>query len=651
MSWFISLILAGAVLTSGNNIPNFEYQSTSANTPEVVKNVVSDVTEDFEKTYPFNPDGKIAVSNLNGSIYIEAWDRPEIQLIAQKVADSKERLSEVQIDIEDSTSNFRVKTDYKAWKDRTGNIYKSDSKYKNYGKLYVTFRLKVPRTAFLDTIETVNGSVEVSNMTNYTEITAVNGAVKASNLRGTAKLSTVNGTVYADFDDLNDSSSISLGTVNGSVKLNIPSTANATVKANTVNGSISNQFNLPVRKGKYVGRDLYGRIGNGNVKIKLSSVNGGLSINNKDGGTTNPAVNLLQQKTSDDFDDAFESSINVDTDKINKVIAKSVSESQKALDIAKIEMRNERQRARQIERDQKRAERTIERENARAKKEIIIDQEKLQKEVEKAMERVENDLVRASEALYLTRRSPFIQEKTGSFEVKGTPRVVIDADECNVVVRGWEKQEVKYIISRITRTGNETKDLRTRISGNKSEVEIEVTNDSPATSTASQIANQVRVEVFVPKKSNLKISSNREIRLEGVNGELELNGNDGSINVRDSQGRLKVESVDGTVRIVGFNGVLETTSVDGDVYLEGNFEKIRSESNDGNVYLTLFENANATLITNGIVDFRDIRLRGEANVQKGEMKTLYVGNGDSKYNFEFAQGKLIVRPKSSLNYN
>ncbi len=642
MSWFISLLLAGTVFTSSNNLSNYEYQNTSTNDLNTSKNTILDETERFEQSYPFNKNGKIEVSNLNGSIKIESWDKAEIKVIATKTANTKERLADVEINIDATQDSFRTKTDYKNSRNRGWS--KDD-------RLSVEFELFVPRTAVLSKIESVNGSVDVSNMTNYTEVSAVNGSVKATNLRGTAKLSTVNGTVYADFDDLNDDSTISLGTVNGTVKLSIPSNANATVKANTMNGSISNEFGLPIRKGTYVGRDLYGKIGNGNVKIKLSSVNGGLSINNKDGGTTNPAVNLLPQKTSDDFDDSFDMDMDIEVGKMNVEIDKAMKDSKKALAEAKKEAAKAFDPAK-VEEFRKEAEKIkidTEKFKIDAKKFEAFDAEKVKAEFEKNKKQMEEDLVRASEAIYLSRRSPYIQEKTGSFEVEGIPNVVIKAEDCNVLVRGWDKQEVKYLISRIARSGIDAKDVKTKISNDKSAVEIEVIN---ITSDSRLVDNDiVRVEVFVPKKSNLKVSTNREIRLEGVSGELELNGSNDSINVRDSYGHLKIDSADGVVRIIGFEGELDTKSVDGDVYLEGNFKKICSESNDGKVYLTLPDGANATLITNGTVDLENIKLKGEVTKNKGETKTLYVGKGGAEYSFDFADGKLIVRPKSSIIEN
>ena len=102
---------------------------------------------------------------------------------------------------------MRVETDYGNWNARR----QARLEKKNYGKLKVEYRLTVPRKAILDEIETVNGSVKISNTQQSTKASAVNGNVRATNLRGTARLSTVNGTIEADFDQLQTGSKISLG--------------------------------------------------------------------------------------------------------------------------------------------------------------------------------------------------------------------------------------------------------------------------------------------------------------------------------------------------------------------------------------------------------------------------------------------------------
>ncbi len=81
MSWLISSIFVGVMLASQSNFPIFSNQNlVSGNTPQLVvltpQTVIQgDETERFEQTYPLNATGRVSVSNVNGSIVIEAWDQ------------------------------------------------------------------------------------------------------------------------------------------------------------------------------------------------------------------------------------------------------------------------------------------------------------------------------------------------------------------------------------------------------------------------------------------------------------------------------------------------------------------------------------------------------------------------------------------------
>lgn len=652
MSWIVTMLLAGAVLTSGGGTQAYE-QMVPAKRSQAPLPVVLDESERFAQTYAFDPNGRIEVSNINGSIVIEAWDSPQISLEAVKIADTKERLSDVEIIVEATQSEFSVRTEYKSRKEkaRTGTY---GGEGKNYTKLQVDFKLKVPRTASLKEIETINGSVEVSEMTNYTEVSAVNGAVRARNLAGTAKLSTVNGTVDADFDQLGGESMIALSTVNGTVKLALPSGTNATVKADSVNGGISNDFGLPVRKGKYVGRDLYGRIGSGEVKIKLNSVNGGISIGRKDdGGVPNPVVDLLPQKTSDDFDDTFDSRFEVELGRINRDFERALMESQ-----AKIEFSGK---------EVEKAVKALESAMVNVHPEIAVsaeaikrataalDREELGRELDAERARLEAELAKASEALYMG-RSPFIEEKTGSFEVSGTPTVAVDAKNCAVRVTGWDKQEVKYSVTRLRRndSGGE---VRVETSKDGQDVTLHVKNTGTAAGSPSEFLNKVRLEVFVPKKSNLRIRTDGEVRLEGVTGNLELIGSKDAVNIRDSYGVLKIDGAKGTVRIIGFEGDLAARGIKGDLYLEGDFRNITAEEGSGTVFLTLPDDADATIsacemdLMDAVAVNENTYKLGPLNIVRQDDSTWKVGNGKAKYIFSQKEGGLQIRPKSLMYVN
>jgi DUF4097 and DUF4098 domain-containing protein YvlB len=97
-------------------------------------------------------------------------------------------------------------------------------------------------------------------------------------LTGEVKLSTVNGTVDATIAQLDESKSTSLNSVNGSIVLTLPANSNAQLRASTIHGAITNDFGLQVSDGQYVGHDLSGQIGAGGPRIRLSNVNGSISI-------------------------------------------------------------------------------------------------------------------------------------------------------------------------------------------------------------------------------------------------------------------------------------------------------------------------------------------------------------------------------------
>src|SRR5215207_2874492 len=178
MSWLYSLVFAGLLFSSNGDEPLSRTQDVSARVPST-EVIVTDEIEKFEKTYPLSKNGNVSVSNVNGSIIVEAWDRDEVRLEATKIADSKETLADVQLDINSTADSFSVEADYKAWKWKD-----KDQNGDRRRRIEVEFKLSVPRSAVLNEIETVNGNVLVSNFINVTKVSAVNGNVNATNLRG-----------------------------------------------------------------------------------------------------------------------------------------------------------------------------------------------------------------------------------------------------------------------------------------------------------------------------------------------------------------------------------------------------------------------------------------------------------------------------------
>jgi DUF4097 and DUF4098 domain-containing protein YvlB len=642
MSWVISLVLAGLMISPGSNLSvNTNNNFVNANAPTVVS---LDETERFEQTYPLNANGKVSVSNVNGSITVEAWDRNEVRLEAVKTADTKEHLAEVQIKINARQDAFSVETDYGSWRRGESGVWKN----KNYGKLEVQYRLQVPRGAVLNEIETVNGSVTISNMTNSTTASAVNGNVRATNLRGTARISTVNGTTEADFDSLASTGQITLDTVNGKVILTIPSDASATVKADTLNGQIINDFGLPVRKGEYVGKDLYGKLGNGDLRIKLNSVNGDLMIKRKqDGKSVSPATNLLPQKNKadddndddDDDEDKDDDDNSVNIVKMNKEITKAVKDAQK--DSVKAIKLSEKELAK--------IQPELDKINAEAIKEAakIANSDEMRERVREAQRAQRGALARMGEIGWI---APVMEKKTETFKVKGIPTVTVDAKDCPVTVKGWDKSEVQYVITSFSKAAKPFGYTVTQGEAQgESRVNIKVAEQAtPPDGVVFGDSTRVRVEVYVPKKSNLRILSNREVRLENVSGDINVEGGEESVNVRDVDGKLRVATCIGSIRIIGFSGDLESKTINGAMNLEGSFDKINAQTADGTIVLTLPENANANIESNR----KDIETDGISLVALGDKKDVSVwkvGNGGNNYRlYTTADGQVLVRSSNNL---
>jgi hypothetical protein len=518
---------------------------------------------------------------------------------------------------------------------------KNKGEWNRNRKVEVQFHLTIPRGAVLDEIETVNGSVTVADFTNYTKISAVNGDVRASNLRGTANLSTVNGEVFADFDRLETGSRISLNTVNGSVSLTIPSDSSATVKADSVNGNITNDFGLPVRKGQYVGRDLYGRLGAGDVHVRLNSVNGKLAIGRKaDGKTPSPAVNLLPQKGSDeDWDkdddddkDSEDAAVKADVDKMNRDVARAVRRST-AKSVAAVK---------DVQKEMELIKPEIAKVNVEAVKAAAaaIDSAQVQEQIRDAMDSQKGALARLRDAGFNS-AVPRVEKKSEAIAVKGTPKVTINATGCSVRVRGWDRSEVQYTVTQIS-DSRVRSPLQTSESHTDSAVNIKVTNGGSVRSSLVDDLNSTRIEVYVPRKSNLNITSDGEIRLEGVSGDVELSGSDESINVRDDDGRLTVTNTDGIVRVIGFRGKLDATTADGDMYLEGDFESLTGNGQSGSYVITVPSSANANIVSTNPIESEGIALVKNSETQ------WKLGTGGPTYRFEMADGSVLLRGADSL---
>ena len=226
------------------------------------------VTEEETFTYTLNDGGRFSIENVNGSISVTGERGDTVEIVATKKADNQEDLDGIKIEISHSASEIVVDTE----------IGESSGWFSHGGSGEVKYVITVPVGTELDSVETVNGDVNISGVSGSVVAESVNGDLELSELAADANLSTVNGSINASFDKLEGQQSVKAETVNGRVSINLPKNADVDVSADTLNGGINgSDFGLETDKG-FVGSDLNGKIGSGSARLNIDTVNGSVKI-------------------------------------------------------------------------------------------------------------------------------------------------------------------------------------------------------------------------------------------------------------------------------------------------------------------------------------------------------------------------------------
>ena len=192
-----------------------------------------------------------------------AWDKNEVDIEAVKTAPDQEDLDKITVEINASPSSVSIETKH-------ANKWFGNSKGKVTYKIHVPAGLRIKKASCVNstmTIEGVQGSINAST---------VNGSLHVTGVRSEIDLHSVNGSVEAKLDSIDIKGDVKLGTVNGSCELSCPENMGAKLDLSTVNGRTKCEF--PVTISNSSRHNLKGTIGNGTTDIRMSSVNGSVSI-------------------------------------------------------------------------------------------------------------------------------------------------------------------------------------------------------------------------------------------------------------------------------------------------------------------------------------------------------------------------------------
>lgn len=240
-----------------------------------------DEKEDFHKTLSLDKDGTFSLMNLNGPVTIEAWNRDEVDIRAEKaVRGRRENLDKIKIEIESGSHRIVVNTVFPKIRSFRGKV---------------SYEIKVPEGLKLEKIRTVNGNlniygpvtdvratttngnISISEASGQLDFSTTNGNVKTEDIHGEISARSTNGSIYLEVDSISDE--ITARTTNGGISLTIDSrNIDADVEARTTNGRMTIDFPVTIQSGQISKRSLDGRIGDGGPLISLKTTNGPIKI-------------------------------------------------------------------------------------------------------------------------------------------------------------------------------------------------------------------------------------------------------------------------------------------------------------------------------------------------------------------------------------
>lgn len=144
---------------------------------------------------------------------------------------------------------------------------------------HVSYRLEVPTRTPLS-LRTTNGGITIVDVNSRVEFRTVNGGVKLSRMAGDVEGRTSNGGIDVDLDGASwQGAGLDVQTMNGGVKMTIPSAYSAHLETGTVNGSINIDF--PVTVQGLIGKSLSTDLGSGGPTLRVKTSNGGVKIMRK----------------------------------------------------------------------------------------------------------------------------------------------------------------------------------------------------------------------------------------------------------------------------------------------------------------------------------------------------------------------------------
>ena len=259
--------------------------------------------EVVQKTLPAAGITKLSVSNVNGEVSVQPWEKPEMHIQAKKrvIHSSRETAEQyarkIEIAVETKGDALEVRTvmpGLQADRDWVERFFSLDWLFeRRVREVSVSYEISTPRRMDTELVST-NGGIRIGAMEGRAELRTTNGAVQTEGTKGELRgrttngavtllgvaggcdVATINGKITAEFVSLG-SQGCALHTTNGAIRITLPENVHADLEASTTNGSVTSALPLSVQ-GKISEHRMGGKINGGGPPVKLHTMNGSITI-------------------------------------------------------------------------------------------------------------------------------------------------------------------------------------------------------------------------------------------------------------------------------------------------------------------------------------------------------------------------------------
>jgi len=222
------------------------------------------------------------------------------------------------------------------------------------------------------------------------------------------------------------------------------------------------------------------------------------------------------------------------------------------------------------------------------------------------------------------------------FKVSGTPHLKVETGDANVHISASDSESAT-IEARITthnwKIGPDGIQIIDRQNGDEVQLEVRF----PRRWARFDVGNRrVDVELRVPRRANLNIKTgDGNIDLTGVTGDVNLQSGDGHLTVSEVEGSLHANTGDGPVKLDGCKGNVTLHTGDGRIEVAAFEGELRAQTGDGRVKVS------------GRFDVLDVQT-GDGGV---EATALHGSRMTDNWNLRTGDGGLTMRVPADLAAN